>query len=103
MQDLALNRVRPEFSRLPGVSAPPPVGGSQRTVVIRVDPERLRAYNMSPEEVVNAISSANTVTPSGNVSIGNFYPMVPTNAVVSNIKELESVPIRNGSTQSIYL
>src|SRR5919202_1480480 len=46
MQDLALNRVRPEFSRLPGVSAPPPFGGQQRTVVIRVDPERLRAYNM---------------------------------------------------------
>src|SRR6186997_2733106 len=37
MQDLALNRVRPEFSRLPGVSAPPPFGGQQRTVVIRVD------------------------------------------------------------------
>src|SRR5918997_747236 len=51
MQDLALNRVRPEFSRLPGVSAPPPFGGSQRTVVVRVDPERLRAYNMSPDEV----------------------------------------------------
>src|SRR5213595_3000585 len=36
MQDLALNRVRPEFSRLPGVSAPPPFGGQQRTVVVRV-------------------------------------------------------------------
>src|SRR5437870_6999583 len=46
MQDLALNRVRPEFSRLPGVSAPPPFGGQQRTVVVRVDPEKLRSYNM---------------------------------------------------------
>src|SRR5216117_184279 len=40
MQDLALNRVRPEFSRLPGVSAPPPFGGQKRTVVIRLDPEK---------------------------------------------------------------
>src|SRR5438874_2509739 len=60
MQDLALNRVRPEFSRLPGVSAPPPFGGQQRTVVIRVDPEKLRAYGLSPDEVVKAIAAANT-------------------------------------------
>jgi len=40
MQDIALNRVRPIFSTLPGVSAPPPFGGSQRTIVINVDPDR---------------------------------------------------------------
>src|SRR5216117_155372 len=50
IQDLALNRVQPTFSTLPGVSAPPPFGGNQRTVIIRADPDRLRAYGMSPEE-----------------------------------------------------
>src|SRR5881409_333670 len=45
IQDLALNRVRPLFATLPGVSSPPPFGGNQRTVVVRVDPERLRAYS----------------------------------------------------------
>src|SRR5271157_4279698 len=39
IQDLALNRVRPMFATLPGVSAPPPFGGNQRTIVISVDPE----------------------------------------------------------------
>ena len=48
MQDLALNRVRPLFATLPGVSAPPPFGGSARSIVINLKPERLRAYNMSP-------------------------------------------------------
>ena len=38
IQDLALFRVRPMFASLPGVSAPPPFGGNQRTVVITVDP-----------------------------------------------------------------
>src|SRR5436309_7608534 len=35
IQDLALNQVRPMFSTLPGVSAPPPFGASQRTILIR--------------------------------------------------------------------
>src|SRR5579875_2614662 len=39
IQDLALNRVRPVFATLPGVSSPPPFGGNQRTIVITIDPE----------------------------------------------------------------
>src|SRR3972149_6790787 len=42
MQDIALNRVRPIFATLPGVSAPPPFGGNQRSIVISVDPEKMR-------------------------------------------------------------
>src|SRR5213596_4128820 len=72
IQDLALFRVRPMFATLPGVSAPPPFGGNQRTVVIRVDPDRLRAYNMSPEEVIKAVTAGNTILPAGNVRTGDF-------------------------------
>ena len=46
MQDIALNRVRPVFAVLQGVSAPPPFGGNQRTIVIRLNPDQLNAYNM---------------------------------------------------------
>src|SRR5438105_14873601 len=80
LQDAALFKVRPLFATLPGVSAPPPFGASQRTVVIRLDPNKLRSYNMSPDEVVRALAAGNTVTPSGNVRIGDFWPMVPVNS-----------------------
>src|SRR5207253_1567223 len=50
IQDQALFKVRPMFAGLPGVSAPPPFGGTQRTVVVRCDPERLRACAMTPDE-----------------------------------------------------
>src|SRR5437660_12089401 len=46
IQDQALFRVRPMFASLPGVSAPPPFGGNQRTVVVKLDPDRLRANNL---------------------------------------------------------
>lgn len=97
LQDLALNKVRPEFSRLPGVSAPPPFGGTQRTIVVNVDPEQLRARNMSPDEVVKAVAAANTISPSGVIRIGDRMPMVPVNSIVTAAKELEGIPIRSGS------
>src|SRR5436189_3745770 len=92
MQDLALNRVRPLFATLPGVSAPPPFGGSARSIVVNLKLERLRAYNMSPDEVVTAVTAANLISPSGNMPIAGQYPMVPLNAVARNIKDLEGVP-----------
>ena len=53
------------FASLPGVSAPPPFGGSARTVVVRVDPDRLRSYNMSPDEVVDALTTGQHDQPVG--------------------------------------
>ncbi len=103
MQDLALNRVRPLFATLPGVSAPPPFGGSARSIVINLKPERLRALNMSPDEVVSAITAANLISPSGNVPIQGKYPMVPLNSVARNIKDLEGVPVRTGVFPTVFL
>jgi multidrug efflux pump subunit AcrB len=97
IQDLALNRVRPMFASLPGVSAPPPFGGSARTVVVRVEPNKLRAYNISPEEVIAALTSGNTVSPSGNIRVKDRMPIVPTNAMVVQPQDLGNIPIRPGS------
>ena len=103
MQDAALNLVRPLFATLPGVSAPPPFGGSARSIVVNLKPDRLRSYNMSPDEVVAAMTDANTISPSGNMPISGRYPMVPLNSVVRNIKDLEGVPIRTGTYPAIFL
>jgi multidrug efflux pump subunit AcrB len=103
IQDLALNRVRPTFATLPGVSAPPPFGASQRTVVIRVDPDRLRAMSLSAEDVTRAVASGNAILPSGNVRIGDINRVAQLNAIVPRIRDLEDIPIRVGSGPAIYL
>src|SRR5579863_2305622 len=104
MQNIALNQVRPIFATLPGVSAPPPFGGNQRTIVVRVDPERMRAYRMSPEEAIEAVNRATTVMPSGNVRTGNLIRIASTNAALGgNIQELLDTPIRTNSGPTVYL
>jgi len=103
IQDLALFRVRPTFATLPGVSAPPPFGASQRTVVVRVDPERLSAYQMSPEEVIRALAAGNTITPAGNVRTGDLNRLAPMNSVVPSIQELSTLPIRMGAGPAVFL
>jgi len=103
IQDLALNRVRPVFATLAGVSAPPPFGGNQRTIVINVDPDRLRAYGMSPEEVVKAVSTGNIIMPAGAMQMGSLQRMVPMNDVVGKPSELLDLPIRTGSGPTVFI
>ena len=103
IQDLALFRVRPMFASLPGVSAPPPMGGNQRTIVVHVDPEKLRQYHLSADRVVQAINSGNTITPAGTLRIDDKALLAPTNAVVPDIGTLEDIPIQSGKVAQIYL
>ena len=75
IQDLALFRVRPMFSSLPGVSAPPPFGGSARSdrrdgrsaaaAVVRHVARRGRSRRWS---------RGNSISPSGNIPVGDKFP-----------------------------
>ena len=104
MQDFAINRVRPLFATLPGVSAPPPFGGNQRTIVVTLDPDKLRQYRISPEEAIAAVGKATLVMPSGNMWTGNVERIARTNAALGgNLSELLATPIRPVSGATVYL
>src|SRR5262249_53867030 len=104
LQDYALNRVRPLFATLPGVSAPPPFGGNQRTIVITLDPGKLRQYRISPQEAISAVSKASVVAPSGNMWTGQINRIARTNTALGpNLSELMSAPVRPVSGNTVYL
>jgi multidrug efflux pump subunit AcrB len=103
IQDLALNRVRPIFATLPGVSSPPPFGGNQRTIVISVDPAKLHAYGLSPQSVAQALVTGNSIEPAGNANIGDYQTLVTTDSTVGQITDLLDIPLRAGPGPSVYL
>ena len=104
IQNLALNRVRPVFATLPGVSAPPPFGGNQRTIVITLDPDRLREYRISPNEAATAVNNATLVMPSGNMRIGDFNLFATSNATLGgNLDALLGTPIRTVAGSTVFL
>jgi len=103
IQDLALNRVRPAFATLPGVSSPPPFGASQRTIVLNVNPDRLRSYGRSPEDVVRALASGNSIQPAGNANIGDKLVLVATDSTVGRYEQLLDIPLTLGPGAAVYI
>ena len=87
-------------SNVPGTMATSPFGTNVRAIVISVDPDRLRSYDLTPEEVVSAIRDGNFISPSGNVYVQDEMPLVPNNAMISEPKDFGNIPIKAGRTST---
>ena len=103
ISDLALFRVRPMFATLPGVSAPPPFGGNQKTVIVNINPDQIRKYNLSPDKVVQALINTDKIVPSGNVRIGDSTYIVPQNSVVEDIQNIANTPLILGAGPTVFI
>ena len=98
LADLGMYKIRPILvAKLPGTISFSPFGSNTRAIVITVDPDRLRAHNFTPEDVVQALETGNVVSPSGNLYLPAQMPLVPTNAMVANPHTMGDIPIHVGS------
>ena len=103
MFDLALIKVRPLFATVPGLSAAPAFGSNARTVVINVDPQKLSTYNISSDEVVDAIARNNSITPSGNLRVNNTMYVTSVNSMEEKVEEFEKIPIKSNGASSVLI
>ncbi|QQR59615.1 MAG: efflux RND transporter permease subunit [Candidatus Melainabacteria bacterium] len=103
LEDLAYTRIRPMLATVPGAEAPPPFGGNIRSIVISVDADKLRRYNISGDEVIKALESGNKVLPSGNVRTGDYMRIAPVNSDLPDIHQLDYLPIRTGHGPQIFM
>lgn len=103
LQDIANFNARPFLIKIPGLTTAPPFGGSPRTIEVNIDPYKLRSHNLSPEQIVEAISRNNITSPSGNMYIGDKNYLTPTNNTVKEVAELGDIPIFKGSVDNVYI
>jgi multidrug efflux pump subunit AcrB len=103
MFDLALTRIRPLFATVPGLSAAPAFGSNARTVLINVDPQKLSTYNLSADEVVEAIAKNNAITPSGNLRVDSTMYITSVNSLEAKVSEFQEIPVKTNGTTSVFV
>src|ERR1700749_4561111 len=101
--DLAATRIRPMFSTIPGLSAPPPFGSNARSITLSIDPDKLRAYDLTPDQVVDALSKYNVMSPSGNLRIGNMMYLTTINSLVTQSQNFGNIPVITKNGVPIYI
>ena len=89
------------WQNVPGTVAVSPFGPNVRSIMVKCDPEKLEAYNLSPHDVTTAMMAGNAVVPAGNLYIKDSMPMVPNNATVTDVQDLGKIPLRLG--ENVYI
>ncbi|MEA9411779.1 efflux RND transporter permease subunit [Flavobacterium sp. PL02] len=103
LQDIANFTARPFLIKIPGLTTAPPFGGSPRTIEINIDPNKLRTHQLTPEQIVEAISRNNITSPSGNIYIDDINYLTPTNNTIKEVADFGNIPIFKGTVDNVYI
>ncbi|MGN6180258.1 MAG: efflux RND transporter permease subunit, partial [Mucilaginibacter sp.] len=101
--DLAATRIRPMFATIPGLSAPPPFGSNARSITLSIDPDKLRAFDLTPDQVVEALAKYNVMSPSGNLRIGSMMYLTTINSLVTQSQNFGNIPIVTKNGVPVYV
>jgi len=94
LHDYAQFSIRNQIAVVKGAEIPPPFGGKYRQIMVYVDPYKLASRQLSPMDVVNSVNESNLILPAGDVKVGPFDYYVYSNSLVSNMKEMNDIPIK---------
>lgn len=101
--DYSQNFVRLRLFTLPGLSTPAPYGGKTRLIAVDVDPDRLYAKGLSPQDVVTALNNSNLIIPAGTARIGSFEYNIILNSSPDNVPQFANIPVKMVNGQPVLL
>ena len=79
------------------------IGGQKRQVVINLDQSRLKAYQASAIQIMQALKQANFVLPSGAFPAGNQEFIVETGGFLADVEDVASVVVGVYNGKPVYL
>jgi len=85
--------IEPRLERIPGVASAFTNGGMRREIKILVDPSRLRAYNLSIQQVSAALQQNNLQVPSGWIENDQQEFTIQTAGEYESIEQIENTSI----------
>lgn len=101
--DSALNFIRPALAPVPGATLPLPFGGKVRQVQADLNQRALHQYGLSANDVINALSLQNLITPVGTQKIGSYEYTVNLNDSPTAIEAFNNLPIKTVNGTVIYM
>ncbi|PWQ94427.1 efflux RND transporter permease subunit [Leucothrix pacifica] len=82
-----------ELQTVPGVSEVATVGGMVKQYQITADPQRLRAYNLTLENLKRAIQAGNKETSGSVMEVAEAEYMIRAKGYLSNLQDIELIPV----------
>ncbi len=95
--------VKTRLENIPGVGAVNLIGGAEKEIQIEVDAAKLRAYNISIQDVIMNVGTQNVEIPGGNVTEGSRQLLVRTMGKYQNVEDFNKVIVATPMGKPVYL
>lgn len=82
-----------ELQTLPGVAEVAPIGGMVKQYQVVVDPNRLRAFNISLQTVISAVRAGNSETGGSVLEIAEAEYMIRSRGYLTSQADIELIPV----------
>jgi Cu(I)/Ag(I) efflux system membrane protein CusA/SilA len=83
-----------ELKSVPNVSEVASIGGMVKQYQIVLDPDRLRAYNITQRQVMEAVQSANQETGGSVLELGEAEYMVRSSGYLKSLDDFREIPLK---------
>jgi multidrug efflux pump subunit AcrB len=103
LYDVGRYEVRNFIMQNPGATAPVVIGGKVRAVMLYLDPLKMQAHNLTPDEVMQAVDKYNLFFPSGDVKIGKSDYSLASNSMFNGVERFKQIPIPAGEGRYVFL
>lgn len=103
LQDFAEDRIKPRLERVPGVSDVNALGGRERQVQVRFDPEALARLGLSVSDVRRAIAAANRDVSAGLVADSKFDLRLRTMGQATRPEDLARIVLAETPQGAVHL
>jgi CzcA family heavy metal efflux pump len=101
--DTAQYTIKPRFLRLPGVARVDLVGGRTPEHHVVLDPDRLRAVRLTPEDVVSALTRQNLVASAGMHEENHTLYLALADGRVLTPRDIEDLVIASDEGRAVHL
>ncbi|MGE5399174.1 MAG: efflux RND transporter permease subunit [Ignavibacteriales bacterium] len=85
--------IKKRLENVPGVGSVDLIGGAEREIHVDVDLERLRAYSLSIQDVIQSVGASNVEIPGGNLDQGTRQLLLRTMGKFQNLSDFGKIII----------
>lgn len=97
------DKIAQPLRQVPGVGSVFSVGGPQREILVKVDPKKLEAYNLTIPQIAQILNAENFSLPAGVIKVGMKEYSVRVPGEFKSIDEIKSTVIGNYQGALVYL
>lgn len=100
LRQIAEDRIKAKLERVEGISSVEIGGGEERQIHVKLDPQKLEAYNISPTAIVQMVAAENQQSVGGYIEASGMDLSIQSAGKFQNVDEMGEILLGMGQNES---